>query len=202
MSDIHERLQQARIRAGYDSALAASKRLGVSYNLYAQHENGTRGYPVAKAQLYARAFGVQLNWLLTGKGDIAAKQAPEIPIVGKAGASTTDGYFLNAYADGAHPTLDPIPEGAISVDVVGDSMKPRFKDGERLIFGPENPDADPFIGQEVLVYLGDEDGRTLIKTLDRNKTTGNYNLKSYNSDHPIIEDVKVAWVRPLLGMRK
>lgn len=202
MSDIHQRLQEARERAGFASALAASKRVNVAYNLYAQHENGLRGYPVSKAEIYARAFGVQLNWLLTGKGDMYAKQAPAIPVVGMAGASTTDGYYLNAYADGAHPTLDPYPEGSISVDVKGDSMETRFFDGEHLIFGPESPAVEDYIGQEVLAYLGDEDGRTLIKILDRNKTTANYNLRSYNPRHPLIEDVKVAWVRPFLGMRK
>lgn len=65
-----DRLKQARERAGYRSARAASERFGWSYNSYAQHENGTRGISHAAAK-YARAFKVRESWLMFGGASIA-----------------------------------------------------------------------------------------------------------------------------------
>lgn len=177
-------------------------KVGTSQGYVTQIENGDRRYNQDHLEKFSFALGCTPADLLGYDPAFPPTSPSQIPIVGKAGASSTDGYYLNAYADGAHPTLDPYPEGSISVDVEGDSMEPRFFARESLIFGPITQNPEPYIGEEVLAYLGDDDGRTLIKILDRNRTTGNFNLRSYNPRHPIIEDVKVAWVRPFVGMRK
>jgi SOS-response transcriptional repressor LexA len=62
-----ERLKEARIKAGYDSAKAASEAMGVALATYTQHENGARGFPAEKAKRYARFFKVTPEWLLYGK---------------------------------------------------------------------------------------------------------------------------------------
>ena len=81
MSTLGERLKQAREGAGFDTAALAAERVGVPYHTYAQHENGTRGFRADKANLYARAFGVDPLWLLFGRGDPAAegRQAMIVP---------------------------------------------------------------------------------------------------------------------------
>lgn len=126
--------------------------------------------------------------------------AQEIPIVGKA-AADAEGHtiFEDGYASGAHPIIEPFEDGSIATEIQGDSMEPRFRDRERIIWGHMRQDPTPFIGEDVLCRL--TDGRVLIKTLARNKTTGNWNLISYNPRHPIIEDVKLEWVRPFEGLR-
>lgn len=72
--------------------------MGVSVPTYIQHENGTRGFPAARAERYGRFFRVAPEWLLYGKasntepvelgprlfvkGEVAAgiwKEAWEIP---------------------------------------------------------------------------------------------------------------------------
>lgn len=68
MSPTAERLRQARIAAGFDTARAAARRHGWSVDTYGSHENGTRGLRNAAALRYARAFKVSAGWLLTGEG--------------------------------------------------------------------------------------------------------------------------------------
>lgn len=68
MKEINKRLIKARVSAGYDTATLAAEALGVPYQTYATHENGSGGVPVKPAIKYAKKFKVSLDWLLTGKG--------------------------------------------------------------------------------------------------------------------------------------
>jgi len=68
MDSKNERLRHARETAGYETLEDAVERLGVKYYTYAQHENGIRGFPAKKAELYARVFRVNVEWLLFGRG--------------------------------------------------------------------------------------------------------------------------------------
>lgn len=71
MTEMHDRLETAREAAGYDTAAAACEAFGWKYPTYVGHENGSRGFK-GKAEVYARRYGVSLEWLLTGKGDMKA----------------------------------------------------------------------------------------------------------------------------------
>ena len=67
MAEASTRLKQAREKSGYSSASAAAEAMGVPVATYVQHENGTRGFPAARANRYARFFRVAPEWLLYGK---------------------------------------------------------------------------------------------------------------------------------------
>lgn len=69
MTDPAERLRIARLRAGYDTAKEAAEALGFPVSTYLGHENGSRGYPAKKAEIYARKFKVREQWLLYGVGE-------------------------------------------------------------------------------------------------------------------------------------
>jgi hypothetical protein len=69
MSDPAERLRIARLRAGYETAKDAAESLGFPVSTYLGHENGNRGYPAKKAEVYARKFKVREQWLLYGVGE-------------------------------------------------------------------------------------------------------------------------------------
>jgi hypothetical protein len=69
MSDPAERLRIARLRAGYETGKDAALALGFPVSTYLGHENGSRGYPAKKAEIYARKFKVREQWLLYGVGD-------------------------------------------------------------------------------------------------------------------------------------
>lgn len=64
-----ERLRFARQRAGYKTGKGAAKALGFPVSTYLGHENGSRGFPAKKADVYARRFKVSPEWLLYGKGE-------------------------------------------------------------------------------------------------------------------------------------
>lgn len=72
---IGQRLKQAREQAGFESAADAARFLGVREPTYSSHENGSRGIPLRRAQQYASAYKVNLDWLLTGRGDMKGKDA-------------------------------------------------------------------------------------------------------------------------------
>ncbi len=67
MSDASDRLREARKNAHYDSAKAAAEAMGVAPATYIQHENGTRGFPAARAKRYAQFFRTTPEWLLYGR---------------------------------------------------------------------------------------------------------------------------------------
>ena len=74
-----ERLRAAREKAGFASAKDAAEAMDVAVATYIQHENGTRGYPAKKAEMYARRYHVAAEWLLYGKG--LPPKGPAVPSV-------------------------------------------------------------------------------------------------------------------------
>lgn len=68
MDDPAARLRIARMRAGYSTAKDAAEALGLPVSTYIAHENGSRGYPAKRAEVYARKFKVREQWLLYGVG--------------------------------------------------------------------------------------------------------------------------------------
>ena len=195
--DLAKRLAWARETAGLKTAADASARLGVNKYTYNQHENGTRGFPVKAAAVYARAFRVDLEWLLLGRGD-PRKKVRGINIIGKVAAGA-EGLFEDDYAMGAGDPIDPFPSEAIALIVEGESMVPRFNPGEVLIFGPRIDDPSLLLGMEVMARI--DDGRKMIKILRRGSAPNAWNLHSINSAYGTVENATVLWVLPLLGMK-
>jgi phage repressor protein C with HTH and peptisase S24 domain len=96
--------------------------------------------------------------------------------------------------------LDPgVPEGGIVLTVDGDSMLPRFRHGERLIFGRRHDDPSPLVGHEVMARLAD--GRKMVKILRRGAAPGLWTLESINTRYPPLEDVELLWALPFEGLR-
>ena len=67
MSEMGERLKQARIAAGHISARSAALKFGWTPSTYGAHENGQNDFDAEIAVEYARAFRVFSGWLLTGE---------------------------------------------------------------------------------------------------------------------------------------
>jgi hypothetical protein len=61
---VAQRLQQARERAGYGNADQVANAFG--WPDYAADESGERSLTPVRAKLYAHAFHVDLEWLLSG----------------------------------------------------------------------------------------------------------------------------------------
>ena len=192
-SKISDRLKQARIRAGYDTATEAAQAHGWTVPTYLAHENGSRGVPQGKLETYARAFKVPLLWLLTGQGP---QETPKYAgIIGKIGAGAQI-----VPVDGAQDLGQIAIPGAfnpktelVGFEVLGDSQYPIFRDGDVVFAGAATSEPDSCLGKECAVQV--RDGAALLKTLEKGSKPGLFNLISANA--PPIRDVEIDWVRPV-----
>ena len=85
--------------------------------------------------------------------------------------------------------LDSATRATVAVEIRGDSLGPFFN--RWLVFYDEmrNPVTDDLIGD--LCVVGLEDGRVLIKQLQRGRSPGLFNLASITEK--TIHDVPVSW---------
>lgn len=142
-----ERLREARIAAGFESAPAAAEAMGVPGPTYMGHENGSRGFQ-NRIDQYARRFGVEPEWIMWGRGE------------GPKGATRDDGMMpitrwapvvgeVRAGAWAEIPDDEPEPEEFLPIAlpgyeratlyvlrVAGRSMDQYYPDGSRVIVCP------------------------------------------------------------------
>jgi len=186
-----ERLKLARERAGYDTAKAAAEAMGAAVATYIQHENGSRGFPAARAERYAKFFRVAPEWLLYKRGDPDdGVTTDSVPVVGLVGA----GSVATLFAEGQGP-LDYVepPQNAtphtVALQVRGTSLGPAWD--ESIIFyddvrSPVTPDLH---GR--LCVVGLPDGRVLVKIL-KAAGDGTFHLLSNSLEEPLLNE-EVAW---------
>jgi phage repressor protein C with HTH and peptisase S24 domain len=192
MTRPHDRLRRARIDAGYASAADAARAFGWNVNTYSSNENGNAPFSKTASVRYARAFRVELDWLVTGNGPMK-KPKRGVPVVGFVGA----GAVVFPIDNGILDTIDPpfsTPENCVAVIVRGDSMLPAYKDGTFLVLQPLD-DPNDAIHRRAVVTL--EDGSRLVKELEPGLSPGTFNLLSYNATP--IRNVVVVQAARVLG---
>lgn len=191
-----ERLKWARERAGFEYASDAAEAMGVPEPTYLAHENGSRGLK-ARAEQYARRLHVDYEWLMTGRGQPKAGQTTTraVGFVG-AGAQVEP---VDDHAPGGgldEVELPPgVPLDAVLVIVRGDSMYPRYFDGEYLFYVRDQHSPEELIGRECVVKL--QDGRTFVKVLRPGSSQTLFNLESWNTNTPTMVDQAVDWAAPV-----
>lgn len=120
---------------GFTDAKAAATYFGWKYDSYIQHENGTRGLSRA-ASKYAKAFRVNVGWLLNGEGDGPGPAVPLVSFVSAGKLEAPNGHvsaeeFISVPAGG-------LPNGQwIALRVEGDSMN-RYSPPGSIIFVNRN----------------------------------------------------------------
>jgi phage repressor protein C with HTH and peptisase S24 domain len=72
MDELHERLRQARMNAGFKSASGAAKHFSWGESTYRAHENGQNKFDYTDAQKYGKAFNVNPSWLFVGSTDLGS----------------------------------------------------------------------------------------------------------------------------------
>lgn len=188
-----QRLRQARIAAGHDSAAAAAEAFGWNRNTYASNENGNAPFSYRKAKDYAVAFGVRPEWLYDAAGGMRPPAEPGfVPIVGRVGANP-DGVVL--FATGQEPTdLAPIPPGgtgdARALQVVGHSMRGVADDGALIYFEDQRTAPTPDMLGHVVIVETDTD-EVLVKRLLRGSRAGVFDLESIAG--PTRSDARLRW---------
>jgi hypothetical protein len=82
LEQVTDRLRHARLRAGFSQRFAAADKFGWSYPDYVAHERGQADVPLQSAKQYAKGFGVSVEWLLYGIGEMDRReQRPRDPTV-------------------------------------------------------------------------------------------------------------------------
>ncbi|PST22001.1 phage repressor protein C [Mesorhizobium plurifarium] len=185
MSERAGRLREARVKAGYRFASDAANALGIVASTYRAHENGQNDFELSEAEVYGRKFNVDPLWLLTGtdrrisigatsdsmmtpvdapNARIGAKvigQGKKIPVFGQAVGGVDGEFIMNGnvlYEVMAPPILSDI-SGAYAVSVSGDSMYPRYEDGEVCFVDPSRRVRK---GDYVIAQIRLEEGGALL----------------------------------------
>lgn len=191
--EMHDRLKLARERANFDTAADAARRFGWTASTYRAAENGQRNITRDKAIEYARAFRVAPEWLLYGRGEAATKL---VPLVGHVGAGAE---IFPIDDGGALDEIDPPPgcgPQAVAVKVKGDSMYPRYMEGDVLIYDEHKP-LEYANGHECVVAL--PDGRRYVKIV-RRQPDGMVTLESWNA--PPMHDLTADWFAPIQWVKR
>ncbi|MDP2215138.1 helix-turn-helix transcriptional regulator [Phenylobacterium sp.] len=193
MNDRSDRLRQARLDAGYETAAAAAEAFGWNRNTYASNENGNAPFSYRKAKDYAAAFGVSAEWLYDAAGPIRASAlAGYVPILGRVGANP-EGVVLFATGQEAGD-LAPIPPGgtdkAAALRVVGHSMRGLADDGALIYFEDQRTPPTPDMLGHVVVVEVDTD-EVLVKRLLRGSRSGLFDLESVAG--PTRQDARLRW---------
>lgn len=188
-----QRLRQARMDRGFETAAAAADAHGWSRNTYASNENGNAPFSYRRAKEYAAAFGVSPEWLYDAAGAMRPAGADGlVPVVGRVGASP-EGSVL--FATGDDPVeLVPIPPGggdqARALRVVGHSMRGVADDGALIYFEDQRtPPAPDMLGHVVVVETDTDE--VLVKRLLRGSRPGLFDLESIAG--PMRQDARLRW---------
>lgn len=164
MSEKHERLRQARIDAGYRYASDAANALGVTASTYRAHENGQNDFDLDYAKMYGKKFGVNPLWIFDNQSQESVVadtselpninpsvdlpnasirgrvegEGKRIPVFGQAVGGVDGEFIMNGnilYEVMAPPVISHISK-AYAVAVSGESMYPRYEDGEICFIDP------------------------------------------------------------------
>ena len=85
----------------------------------------------------------------------------------------------------------PIAEETMAFEVVGDSMLPKYENGDIIVvYREQRHPLSSFYGEEAAVRL--KSGERYLKTIERGKTTHVVNLTSFNAKP--ITSVKLEWI--------
>lgn len=224
-----DRLRIARTRAGFKNANDASDAFGWNKHTYTSHENGNRNFKLDSAIVYADAFGVDYNWLLSGRGDAPAARKPEaapvapkatpqpnaqisgpvpdydvkVPVYGSARGGLEGHFVLNGQQLTdvlAPPALRGVKD-AYAVFVAGDSMEPRYFAGEVVFVNPMIPvRRGDFV--VIQVYQGEDEGAELHAFVKRfqGHSNGDYIFDQFNPHQDLsFPKAKVRAVHKIVG---
>jgi len=154
----------------------------------------------------ANAMGVRpgaVSEILSGIRLIKASEIPliveylelnSVPIMGRvgAGASIEPGHEqVPPEGLGEVELPFPITEETIAFEVSGDSMLPKYENGDVIVvYRDQRHPLSSFYGEEAAVRL--KSGERYLKTIERGNSQGTVNLKSFNAKP--INGVKLEWI--------
>lgn len=195
-----ERLRKARVEAGYQSAADAARAFGWNEATYRSHENGVRGLLRSPAERYSKAFRKPVEWLLLGKNPAEAREpegAPDtVPLVGYVAAGAEAHFFGDQGELDRAPAQEGSGPDTVAVEIRGDSLGSFFDRWLVYYDDIRRPVTSDLVGR--LCVVGIEDGRIVIKKIQRSRTKGLFHLLSQTE--PPILDVALEWAARVKNM--
>ena len=117
-----------------------------------------------------------------------------VPIMGRVGAGASIGPELEQMPPEGLGEVElpfPISEETVAFEVVGDSMLPKYENGDIIVvYRDQRHPLSSFYGEEAAVRL--KSGERYLKTIERGKTAQIVNLTSFNAKP--ISGVKLEWI--------
>ena len=117
-----------------------------------------------------------------------------VPIMGRVGAGATiSPEYEQVPPEGLGEVELPFPiaDETIAFEVVGDSMLPKYENGDIIVvYRDQRHPLSSFYGEEAAVRL--KTGERYLKTIERGKTAHVVNLTSFNAKP--IAGVKLEWI--------
>jgi len=166
MENLPLRLKRAREHAKFSSATEAAEKNGWNANTYRSIENGTRRPGFVNAIEYADAFGVSLNWLLTGRGQMIEGPYKEIPVYALKDLPGKTNYPRRPIAIRAEPKSHVVVPNhhhssrrTFSIEVEGHAMVDNAGSIHSLFPGDVaiiDPEAEIYPGCIALAEIGNE----------------------------------------------
>ncbi|MQW00013.1 peptidase S24 [Sinorhizobium medicae] len=167
-----------------------SERTGLSVSYVSRLENGERNLSVKNLNLFAHAFDVAAQ-------DILAKAPEKAPnVVGVMGRIGAGAEILpeeeQIPPEGLYEieTPFPLPHDAIAFEVTGESMWPRYDDGDIIICWRQGVVVEEVLGWEAAVKTAT--GQRYLKRVLQGSERGTFDLESHNA--PPIRGVRLVWV--------
>ena len=141
--------------------------------------------------------------LLAGTRLIKADEVPlivdylelnAVPLMGRIGAGAVIEPEYEQVPPEGLASIDlpfQIPDEMVAFEVSGESMLPKYEDGDVIVTWKEQRHPiSAFYGEEAAVMT--KDGRRYLKTIERGKSQSVVDLVSFNAKR--IESVKLTWV--------
>ena len=117
-----------------------------------------------------------------------------VPIMGRVGAGAViepDNEQVPPGGIGEIELPFPIAEETVAFEVSGDSMLPKYENGDmNVVYREQRHPLSSFYGEEAAVRL--KSGERYLKTIERGKAPNQVNLTSFNAK--AINGVKLDWI--------
>lgn len=152
----------------------------------------------AKLSKLADLAGVSVAEFLFGESIVA----PTAPIVGYVGSDEKIVFYGEGNGRNHAELIDipPSARGSMAVAVRGDSMAPRFFNGDVIVYqraeslAPRN-----LVHRDCVIRM--EDQCTMLKRMEPGSRSGVFTLRSYSPALPLILDVRPEWAAPVTWIR-